>query len=376
MKYKKSILIPDGESPFLILVLNCLSSSKDIKIYIMSNKRRVPPRYSRYVYHFSYYKPTETKEWINLVNKEVNTFSIDVIMPVSDIGFKALVNHRDLITETKKLVVLPSLNSYKIANDKWLLSEHLAKNNIPLPKSFLIESNQYNKLSSFHIPLPCLLKPAIESGGGKGIIKFETINDLEHHINNTTSESLYIQEFINGYDLGCNVLCYEGKIIALTIQKGYLWDNKSFSAQIGLEFLYEENVYQIITKLMDSLQWSGVANIDLIYDESNKVFKVLEINSRFWMTVDASCLAGVNFPYLYSHMGKIPAEFPKYKHDKYLNFKGLIKSIKKDIKLLFKFKFIWNNTSFKFIAKDPMVMTCRFLIRTKIIIARKLKIQL
>ena len=56
---------------------------------------------------------------------------------------------------------------------------------------------------------------------------------------------------------------------------------------------------EITKKLMKSLNWSGVANIDWRYDENNKVFKIIEINTRFWLSTDASSIAGVNFPYLY-----------------------------------------------------------------------------
>ena len=45
-----------------------------------------------------------------------------------------------------------------------------------------------------------------------------------------------IEEYITGYDVGCNVLCDKGVILAHTIQKGNLFEQAPFSPQIGLDF--------------------------------------------------------------------------------------------------------------------------------------------
>ena len=49
---------------------------------------------------------------------------------------------------------------------------------------------------------------------------------------------------------------------------------------------------------MKKLNWSGIANIDLRYDELENNYKILEINPRFWGSVIGSLAAGINFPYL------------------------------------------------------------------------------
>ena len=68
-----------------------------------------------------------------------------------------------------------------------------------------------------------------------------------------------------------------------------------------------------------------------------KEFKVIEINTRFWVSLDASLIAGVNFPYLYC-LSSMESLFqkPQYNFVEYLNLKGLIKRIKQDMKFVFK----------------------------------------
>ena len=131
---------------------------------------------------------------------------------------------------------------------------------------------------------------------------------------------------------------------------------------------------ELAKKLMKSLNWSGVANIDMIYDQERDLVQVLEINPRYWLTIDASAIAGVNFTYLYclNALG-VNFEVPAYSELKYLNLKGLVKSVRKDPLLLFNFKFIWNNTPFKFAIKDPIPMIYHFIWRTKNILLQKVR---
>jgi predicted ATP-grasp superfamily ATP-dependent carboligase len=215
----------------------------------------------------------------------------------------------------------------------------------------------------------------VNTGGGDGIHKINSKKELIKYIKtNKPINSILLQEFINGFDLGCNVLCSNGQIIAATIQKGNLYNNIPYSPQIGLQFIKEDKVMELAEKLMKSLNWSGVANIDMIYDRDNDQMQILEINPRFWLTIDASAIAGVNFPYLYCLQALgINFEIPAYTNLKYLNLKGLVKSVRKNPFFMFNFKFIWNNTPFKFAIKDPIPMIYHFIWRTKNVILRRIR---
>jgi hypothetical protein len=61
---------------------------------------------------------------------------------------------------------------------------------------------------------------------------------------------------------------------------------------------------------MRALNWSGVANIDLRYDEDKKEVKILEINPRYWASVIGSLVAGINFPNLACQLS-MGLDFPR-----------------------------------------------------------------
>ena len=46
------------------------------------------------------------------------------------------------------------------------------------------------------------------------------------------------------------------------------------------------------------MNWYGVAHADFIIDERDKKPKLLEINPRFWTSLNLAILSGIDFPYL------------------------------------------------------------------------------
>lgn len=369
-----SILIPDGESHILLYVVNCLSGVKGLRIYVMSNQKNNPMRYSRHIKRFLYYQKTNSQlDWIRNINKEVEKNNIDVIMPIFETGIKTLIKHRSKIVHQEKLGLLPSLAHFNTAINKGLLSEHLVNHNVPGPKSIIISTyNELNKINTLNFPV--IIKPMEGFGGGQGIDVFNTIEDLKEHFTiNGFNYSNIVQEYIVGYDIDCSVLCKDGTVLAFTIQKGNMVGKNQFSPQFGLCFLYEQELYNVVEKLMKSLEWNGVAHIDMRYDQNTKQFNVIEVNTRFWVSLDASLIAGVNFPYLYclASLGHT-FQVPQYKFVDYLNLKGVIKRIKKDTKFMFNINFILNNTPLKFALNDPKPMIYKFITRTKNILVSRL----
>ncbi|AXP79139.1 carbamoyl phosphate synthase-like protein [Mariniflexile rhizosphaerae] len=370
-----SVLIPDGDSHLLIYVVNSLSQVKDVEIYIMSNQRHIPMRYSRHIFHFSYYpKTNEELEWIKNINEESKKHKIDVIMAIYEKGIEALIKYKDKILFKDKLCLLPAYNNFKIAKNKWKLAEHLLTNNLPFPKSYLYNSN--NLTTDETIKFPIIVKPTEGIGGGTDVNIFKDLAGLQEYfaINKLNDHEFIIQEYIEGYDIGCSVLCKSGSILAFTIQKATMNADNPFAPLLGVKFVYEEQLYEIIVKLIKSLNWSGVAHVDCRFDIKSNTFKIIEVNTRFWGSLDASLIAGVNFPYLYCLTGlNKQFELPKYKKVNYLNLKGLVKSIRNNVLFIFHFKFILNNTSFKYALNDPVPMVYKFVMRTKNIILEKIK---
>ncbi len=332
----------------------------------MSNKKFIPSRFSRFVKHFSYFPTSgDVNSWIGCINEEVARYDIDLIMPIYETGIRSLIANRELLAHPKKLVQLPSLSSLDMANNKALLSEHLLKHQIPGPENLIRDPKKAFGFSSSAYPI--IAKPIEGSEGGEGIFVCTTAEDFKTHSDDFLEGKEYLyQKFIEGYDIDCSVLCKNGTVQAFTIQRGTLYGKKPFSPAMGLRFLFEPKLLETVEKLMKTLNWSGVAHIDLRYDIHEDDFKVIEVNTRFWTSLGSSLLAGVNFPYRYCLMCMDqPIESIDYKHIEVLNLRAVVKKIRKNVFFVAKVGFLFNNTPLKYVLKDPLPIVMKFLWRTR-----------
>ncbi|MFD2725843.1 ATP-grasp domain-containing protein [Hyunsoonleella rubra] len=361
-----SVLIPDGENPLLFNVLNCLSLADEVEVYVMSSSQNSPYKFSRFVKKFSHHPiPKNDLEWIENINNELHKYNVDKVLPIFEKGLEILIRHRDLIPK-EKLVELPSMQSFKTALNKGLLMRFMDENKIQTSNSIVVKPGE-RFVSNGKIKYPVLAKPTLDSGGGEGIEKLYNEEEVEAFFKkNKFYKDYLVEEFIEGYDLCCNVLCNDGEILAHTIHKGLMKGQKVFGPSVGLEFLYNDDVLELTAHLMKALKWNGVANLDLRYDQVSKRFKIIEINPRFWYNVDASAVFGVNFPHLYlmSSLGYC-IEFGSYETKKYLNINGIMKRVKSNPFSLFNLKSTFKNSQLRFALRDPLPLLSRIFAKSK-----------
>ncbi|MGI9292171.1 MAG: ATP-grasp domain-containing protein, partial [Gammaproteobacteria bacterium] len=51
-------------------------------------------------------------------------------------------------------------------------------------------------------------------------------------------------------------------------------------------------------KLLKALQWNGPAMVEFRHDERDGRYRLMEINARFWGTLELAIKSGVDFPWL------------------------------------------------------------------------------
>ena len=67
---------------------------------------------------------------------------------------------------------------------------------------------------------------------------------------------------------------------------------------------YDPKLIEYGTRLLDRLQWHGVAMVEFRYDVRDNDYKLMEINPKFWGSLDLSLTAGVDFPYYLCQMAQ------------------------------------------------------------------------
>jgi len=324
-----SILIPDVGKNFSIPVIDCLSKIPELKIDILSDSRLSPSRTSRHIRNYRFHPPIQDPhEWVDFICQTAIDNKVDVILPVDQPAIRSLSKHRDHIPASVHTSPLPPLESFDTAANKWTLADHLDRHQIPTPRTLLFRQNDAFATELSSMSFPVLTKP-LDGKGGRGIQYWENISDLTDYLEKFGKPNqLIVQKFIRGHFAGCNVLCQNGNILAHTAQKGLLPPRNRFGHPEDIQMVIDNKILELVKPLMASLNWSGVANIDISYDEEEGQYKILEINPRFWGTMLGSLIVGVNFPYLASLAAmEVSFPIPAYKPKPYLGGIGAIKFI-------------------------------------------------
>jgi predicted ATP-grasp superfamily ATP-dependent carboligase len=293
---KISILVLEGGYKLTSTLLFCIAQSKDFDIHFLSRTEKSPFRYSRYVKSHHYF-PAEkpVMEFIGFAERVTKKTNSKVLLPIDAEGMHFIIEYKKEFSAFINPALTAHLGDYDTAADKGKLAEFLIRENIPCPPTIVnLQENLEEQLDNFKFPV--LLKPT-DGEGGKRITFHDTKEDVLKFIReNNIGEKYIIQTLINGYDIDCNVLYKEGKLQYYSIQKGVSTGENGYKPATAIEFVKDERVIEVVDKMMSKLNWSGVAHIDLRFDEDEQKMKIIEINTRFWLTIIGSILVTkINF---------------------------------------------------------------------------------
>lgn len=359
-----TVLVLEGEYRLTGAVLLCLSRQPGVRVHLLTRDARSPYRFSSCV-RTTHVAPA------NLPDASLATFAgevaaatgAEVLLPVDVAGMRFAIAQRPELEKALRVLPLPTAAYYEIAADKGLLAAFMQYHSIPAPDTILdIQTNLAAKLGQFRFPV--LLKP-IDGAGGRGIVKYASADALLAAVAALPASSRYIvQNCIEGYDIDCNVLYHNGRLVAHSIQKGLVPTAGEYAPTEAIEFVRNDAVLAVVDRLMRALHWNGVAHLDLRYDARDHQIKVIEINTRFWLTVVGSALAArVNFPALACLVaaGRPVAPAP-YALGRYIPFVSYCKyRFGKRERQPNEIRFDWRDTSLRAFLSDPLTKLYRWL---------------
>ena len=266
----------------------------NIDFRVVSNTKKTLAWYSRYC-----------------EKKILNRFDLDFFLKLSeeDVIFPMLEETMLLLAKNKaKLQCRLGFSDYetlRTASDKSLLIQHAIKNNIPCPKTFFITNREDIRDCISVIDFPVILKPG-RGAGGKGIQSIDSPDQLPAIAERSLANNgpLLLQEkipFTKKYTIGalCN---FEHELKRVCVMQ----ELRNYPVETGqacyVETVNEPGLVQFAEKLLSSMDFVGIADIDLVIDSRDNQPKLMEINPRFWGSLQLAINAGVDFPYLLNTM--------------------------------------------------------------------------
>lgn len=260
---------------------------------------------SRYIFDYKRIpKPNENADaYIHAVLKVLSQADYDLLLPFGNSAYHAICLAQDEIKKHTHIFV-PGKESHQIAYDKSLTFKHCQKIGIPVPQTFFGFAREDLYGIANAVQFPVVIKTKSGSGVKSGLRYANSVDELIEWYDelNAMNESAahpfdaIIQEFIPGYIHDACTVSTDGTVLqTLTQVRHWMYPITGGVGAVNYT-TKNETVKRQAEQVLESLSWSGPAQIEFKYDERDQKYKLIEINSKFWGTLDLSIQSGVNFP--------------------------------------------------------------------------------
>lgn len=249
--------------------------------------------------------PRNEEEFIQFLIEYLSKESIDVLIPIGYTTTVTISKHKkELLSYVK--IPIANYESMQIASNKEKTMQLADSLNIPTPI-------EYYSIDSVEI-FPVVVKGLYESGHVRYINspdELRTINFNEY----------LIQEYIPGEGYGFYALFNNGIEKAVFMHKRLREYPISGGASTCAKSVYNEELKRLGLALLRQLHWHGVAMVEFKKDSRDGKFKLMEINPKFWGSLDLSIAAGIDFPVFLVNMALEGDITPIFQYDTEMKYR-------------------------------------------------------
>lgn len=221
-----------------------------------------------------------------LISKYINKFPRSVSIPVAD--YETLIR----------------------ANNNRYLMGFADGIGVKTPQTWTIDDISGLKQVAKNVEFPAVIK-LLEGVGSKGLryvySKDELITEYKKVVqkfNLAPVEYPLIQEYIPGKGYGVSLIFNHGEPRAICTYKNirvFPITGGPSTARVSIRHAKMENY---ATMLLKELNYHGVAEVEFLLDDRTKEPVLMEINPRFWGSLNQAICSGVDFPYILYTMAK------------------------------------------------------------------------
>jgi len=320
-----SVLVTDGHFRKTLAVVRSLGR-KGVRVTVGERTFLNTSFFSKYcTRHIVYPSPRQSPhQFIEFLLKEIKRNHYDCLFPMEEETLLLLARHRSEISQYAHFLI-PDLEKIEFVRDKGNLIRFAEAQGIPVPKTFYSPPFQEEGISGAltffpagrregegvslsSIPIPAVIKPRISSGSF-GIVYVRKREDLLSSYQSVHERYPFplIQEWIpdGGGTFGMAGLFDE----ASNIKAAFVHEKlRMYPVQGGPSTLREGVEHPQIMKLglslFKSLNWVGVGMVEFKVDPRDGIPKLMELNPRFWGSLQLAIVSGVDFPYLMLRMAR------------------------------------------------------------------------
>jgi predicted ATP-grasp superfamily ATP-dependent carboligase len=315
------ILVTDGEQRAALALVRSLGAAGH-QVYVCGPRRRTLAGASRHAKAQREVPDplSEPAHYSNAVERLRHEWNIDLIIPVAEPAFLALLPNRERLAPAR--IPFPDVEAFRRVTDKELVSRAATDVGIAVPRQWVVPN--VNAELPLDLVFPLVLKPARsvgESGGERvklGVGYASNPEQLRARVCALSPAAfpLLLQQRVNGPGVGVFLLLWEGETVAVFSHRRLREKPPSGGVSVYRESIAADpDLVSRSRRLLEQLGWESVAMVEFKLDLATGTPHLMEINGRFWGSLQLAVDAGVDFPRLLVEcaLGRAPEPVSTYR---------------------------------------------------------------
>lgn len=298
-----SALITTANSPKALISTRSLGK-RGIEVSTADKKKYALSSLSRYSKNFYLYPSPKDMpmDFIRELTSIVKKYKHDVLLPVHSEDTYLIAKYKSHFDPFIK-VPLHDYSSIMAVNNKGSLMKIARDLGIPIPNTYYIGDFGMLHRIADEIEFPAVIKLR-ETSSSIGLSYVNSKEELISKYKETIlkydlSPSNYplIQEYVEGDGYGVSFLFNHGDLRAKFTHKRlreYPISGGPSTYRISVK---EPKMEDMAKRLLEYFNWHGLAMVEFKMGNNNNPV-LMEINPRFWGSLNQAIQSGVNFPYL------------------------------------------------------------------------------
>ena len=319
-----TVLVTDGHLRPSLAVVRSLGRA-GYRVCVCAATKRSLAGASRHVFEQAVVPGAlaEPERYADAVAELVRRWSVDLLFPMSEESMLALLPASPRMPGVR--IPFASLHAFCRASDKEAVMTLASSLGIAVPEQRKIDSaRRLRGLDVSMLGFPLVLKPARSVAGEgadrvkMGVTYADDVASLERQVRAmpATAFPLLLQRRIEGPGVGIFLIVWKGRLLAQFSHRRIREKPPSGGVSVCAESIAMDDAALAQSRaLLEALHWSGPAMVEFKQDRATGRRYLMEINGRFWGSLQLAVDAGVDFPALLAAaaLGEPPAPVTRYR---------------------------------------------------------------
>jgi len=244
-----------------------------------------------------------------------------VLIPSNDHAVYSIAKHKNRLQQYYKVLV-PDLSIVEKIYDKSKLLEVASQCRIPVPVTQYFSSADEKNHEELGFPVitkgrnglsfyKAIGKKALLANNAQELRRQLLMIDSRYRITGTFTQELIPYDGSNK-TVSFTAFCVAGEIKTCWMGIKLREHPLQFGTATYAKSIYVQECYNQSAILIRALGYTGVCEIEYLYDPRQKQYKLIELNARTWLWVGLAKACGINYArMLYDYANEIEINYPK-----------------------------------------------------------------